>query len=219
MLTHVLWDWNGTILDDLDVVIDVMNQLLASKGLPVIDRTRYRQEFGFPVRDYYTRLGLGSHHGSFEEWARTFVDEYDRRAPRIPVRPQVRPILARLHASGLRQVVLSAARAHHLHELVALHGLGDYFEELLGLDDHYAAGKLELARAWLERTGLDPARLLLVGDTLHDYEVACAIGAHCVLVADGHHGEARLRDCDCALVSGLDELYIADTPVRAYLTV
>jgi phosphoglycolate phosphatase len=217
MLTHVLWDWNGTILDDLHVVIDVMNQLLASKGLPPIDQVRYQREFGFPVRDYYTRLGLGPAHGTFEEWARAFIDEYDRRARAIPIRPQVRPILARLRASGLRQVVLSAARAHHLEELVALHGLGEYFEELLGLDDHHAAGKLELARSWLERTRLNPARLLLVGDTLHDYEVACGIGAHCVLIADGHHGEARLRDCGCVLISGLDELYTADTPVRAFL--
>jgi len=217
MLTHVVWDWNGTLLDDLDVVIDVMNRLLAAKGLPHIDRARYRREFGFPVRDYYTRLGLGPAHGTFEEWAREFVDEYDRRAPAIPVRPQARAILGRLRDAGLRQVVLSAARSEHLRELVDLHQLGDFFEELIGLDDHYAHGKLDQARAWMERHRHDPARILLIGDTLHDYEVACAIGAQCVLIASGHHGEERLSGCDCAMVAGLDELHTADTPLRAFL--
>jgi phosphoglycolate phosphatase len=218
MLTHVLWDWNGTLLDDLDHVIDVMNGLLAAKRLPLLDRPSYRSAFGFPVRDYYERLGLGPEHGDFEEWARTFIDEYDRRVHDIPVRPQARGILARLRASGLRQVVLSAARTAQLRELVALHRLDEFFEELLGLDDHYAHGKLEIARAWLDRSGLDPARLLLVGDTLHDYEVACDLGIHCVLIADGHHGETRLGDCDCTVIAGLEQLYTADTPVRAFLT-
>ena len=217
MLTHVLWDWNGTLLDDLDVVIDVMNRLLAAKGLPLLDRVSYRREFGFPVRDYYARIGLGPDHGDFEEWARTFIDEYDRRARAIPVRPQARPILGRLRAAGLRQVILSAARSAQLEELVALHQLGDYFEELVGQGDHYAHGKLDAARAWLDRTGHDPARLLLVGDTLHDYEVARDLGAHCVLIAEGHHGAERLRECECAVVADLDELYSADTPVRDFL--
>ena len=217
MITHLLWDWNGTILDDLDVVVDVMNRLLQAKDLPLLDRDRYRTVFDFPVRDYYARLGFGPEHGSFEEWAREFVDEYDRRARDIPVRPQARRMLARLRDAGLRQVVLSAARADHLRELVALNDLDAYFEELVGLDDHYAHGKLDVARAWLARTGHDPAGLLMVGDTIHDYEVACGIGAACVLVADGHHDEARLRACGCAVVAELDELYTADTPVRALL--
>jgi phosphoglycolate phosphatase len=218
VLTHVLWDWNGTLLDDLDAVIDAMNQLLDAKGLPRLDRVRYRSVFGFPVVDYYGRLGLGPEHGTFEEWARAFLEAYDGGALEIPIRREARAILARLQGAGLRQVVLSAARTGHLHEMIAWHELGDYFDELLGRDDHYAHGKLEVARDWIDRTGLEPARLLLVGDTLHDYEVAREIGAHCVLVAAGHHGEERLRACDCAVIETLDELYTADTPMRAYLT-
>jgi phosphoglycolate phosphatase len=217
MVTHVLWDWNGTLLDDVDLVIDVMNGLLADKQLPALDRARYRTTFDFPVRDYYARLGLVPQHGSFEQWARLFVDEYDRRARDVPVRPLGRTILAQLRARGLGQVMLSASRAQHLREMVDLHDLGAYFDELLALDDHYAHGKVDVARAWLERSGHDPAGLLMIGDTLHDHEVACSIGAACVLVADGHHDEERLRACGCAVVSGLEELYTADTPLRELL--
>ncbi|HKE16381.1 MAG TPA: HAD family hydrolase [Kofleriaceae bacterium] len=217
VLTHVLWDWNGTLLDDLDAAIDAMNRVLAASGLPLLDRARYRSVFGFPVQDYYGRLGFGPEHGTFEDWARAFLDAYDRGASGIPIRREARAILTRLKGAGLRQVVLSAARAGHLQEMITWHELGDFFEELLGRDDHHASGKLDVARAWIERTGVDPARLLLVGDTMHDYEVAREIGAHCVLIAEGHHGEARLRACDCAVLGTLEDLYTADTPVRAYL--
>ncbi len=217
-LTHVLWDWNGTLLDDVDVVVDVMNCLLVAKGLPSLERSRYREIFGFPVQEYYARLGLGPEHGTFEEWARAFIDEYDRRARAIPVRPAARSILSRLNAAGLRQVVLSAARIGHIHELLALHDLAAYFDDVVALDDHRAHGKLEVALAWLARTGHDPAGLLVIGDTLHDHEVASALGAGCVLVAAGHHGEARLRGCGSAIIDDLDSLYTADTPLRAFLT-
>lgn len=217
MLKHVLWDWNGTLLDDIDLAIEVMNRLLASRCLPAIDRDRHRATFGFPVRDYYARLGLGPEHGSFEECARIYIDEYNRLVREIPVKPQARAILERLRARGVVQVMLSASDSVHLRELVEHHQIGALFDELVCLDDHYADGKLGVARAWLARTRCDPAELLVVGDTLHDYEVACGLGARCVLVADGHHDEARLRATGCSVVVSLDELYTADTPLRALL--
>ena len=217
MLTHVLWDWNGTLLDDLDLVLDAMNLLLAAKGLAPLDRVRHRTTFGFPVRDYYTRLGLGPEHGSFEEWVAVFLDHYDRRVNDAPVRPQGRAILARLRARGLSQVMLSASYTDRLRELIALQDLADYFDDLVGLDDYHAHGKLDAARAWLARTGHDPRGLLMVGDTVHDYEVASGIGAACVLVADGHQDEASLRQCGCAVITTLDDLYTADTPIRDLL--
>ena len=90
VLTHVLWDWNGTLLDDLDAAIDAMNGVLAANGLPLLDRARYRSVFGFPVQDYYGRLGFGPEHGTFEDWARAFLDAYDRGAQGIPIRREAR---------------------------------------------------------------------------------------------------------------------------------
>ncbi len=217
MVTHVLWDWNGTLLDDVDLAVEVMNGLLTARALPLLDRARYRRVYGFPVRDYLKRLGLGPEHGSFDELARTYLREYDRRARDIPVRAQGRSLLARLRGRGVGQVLLSAARAWHVRELVAHHDLGEYFDDLLGIEDLHASGKLEVARAWLDRTGLDAAGMLLVGDTDHDHEVATSVGASCVLVADGHQHEARLRACGCPAVSELAELFSADTPLRALL--
>jgi phosphoglycolate phosphatase len=217
VLTHVVWDWNGTLLDDVDAAVEAMNGLLLDKGLPLLDRARYRRVYGFPARNYLERLGLGPEHGSFDEIARVYLREYDRRARDVPVRPRGRELLARLQRRGLRQILLSAARASHVRELVARHRLGEYFDEILGIEDLRAGGKLEVARRWLEESWLDPSGMLLIGDTDHDHEVATAIGAGCVLVAGGHQEEVRLRACGCPVLSALAEFDWADTPLRPLL--
>ena len=108
--------------------------------------------------------------------------------------------------SGWEQAVDGCARVLHVASPVPRHR-----------GSLHASGKLEVARAWLDRTGLDATGMLLVGDTNHGYEVATGVGASCVLVADGHQDDVRLRACDRPVVSELAELYSADTLLRALL--
>ena len=57
--THIIWDFNGTVLDDVEAGIRSVNDMLAARGLPVITSVaQYRELFSFPVIDYYRRLGL-----------------------------------------------------------------------------------------------------------------------------------------------------------------
>ena len=56
---HIIWDWNGTLLDDLDVSMAALNEVLKSEQLPlVLDKEEYRQYFQFPVIKYYEKVGL-----------------------------------------------------------------------------------------------------------------------------------------------------------------
>ena len=55
---HIMWDWNGTLLNDSHMAVMVINQTLAKRDMPTIDHERYQQIFGFPVIDYYRRLGF-----------------------------------------------------------------------------------------------------------------------------------------------------------------
>ena len=57
--THVIWDFNGTVLSDMQVGIDSVNAMLAERGLPTLTGLdAYRETFDFPVEDYYRRLGF-----------------------------------------------------------------------------------------------------------------------------------------------------------------
>ncbi len=109
-------------------------------------------------------------------------------------------------AAGLSQSILSAYRQTTLEQIVAHFGLTHHFIRLNGLDNIYAHSKAELGRAWLRELALPPADVLLVGDTLHDLEVARELGVDCILVAAGHHPGTRLRAGHDRVVENLNEL-------------
>ena len=190
---HIIWDWNGTLLDDLDLSIDIMNGLLGRRSLPLLDRARYHRLFGFPVRDYYERLGFDFARDSFEQLGVEFISAYDARRWECRLQPGAETTLESLQAAGLTQSILSAYSQDTLREIVGHFGLTPRFKRILGLDNIYAHSKAELGRNWVAELGLPPGEILLIGDTLHDLDVARSIGVDCVLVACGHHPEARLR--------------------------
>jgi phosphoglycolate phosphatase len=190
---HLIWDWNGTLLDDLDLSIAVMNTLLTRRDLPRLDRARYHALFDFPVRRYYERLGFDPARDSFEQLSVEFIGGYDAQRLQASLHRDAARTLTAVRAAGLGQSLLSAYRHETLHEIVGHFGLTPHFEHIAGLDNIHAHSKVALGRELVARLALDPAEILLVGDTLHDLEVARDLGVACALVAAGHHPRDRLR--------------------------
>lgn len=205
---HIIWDWNGTLLDDLDLSIEIMNGLLVSRKLPPLDRARYHALFDFPVRDYYARLGFDPLTFSFEQLSVEFIGAYDRRRWEARLHAGVEALLPAVLAAGRTQSILSAYRHSTLCEIVEHFGLTRHFSHLSGLDDIYAHSKVELGRTALAALGLPREQVLLIGDTLHDFDVATALGLDCVLVAGGHHPAERLRARTPHVVDNLSELAV-----------
>lgn len=73
---HIIWDWNGTLLDDVEVVINIMNSLLEKREMTVINKDRYLEIFDFPVKNYYTKLGFDFSLEPFEKIANEYVELY-----------------------------------------------------------------------------------------------------------------------------------------------
>ncbi|MFI5358014.1 MAG: HAD family hydrolase [Opitutales bacterium] len=207
---HLIWDWNGTLLDDLDLSIAAMNSLLERRGLPRLDRVRYHALFDFPVQSYYERLGFDPAVDSFERLNVEFISAYDARRLESTLHRDARRILSAVQAAGLRQSILSAYRHETLLEIVAHFGLTPYFEHIVGLDNIHAHSKVALGRALMDRVRVAPAEILLVGDTLHDLEVARALGVACALVAIGHHPAERLRLGEATVYPNLGALARAE---------
>ncbi len=194
--TLIIWDWNGTILDDALVCKTIANIMLTERGIPALpDMDAYRAVFGFPIKAYYEKMGyrFGPEDEPYEHVADEFVIWYDKLYRTAVLRPGIVQFLDRLKAQGYRQVLLSATRYDQLLEQVAAFGdVGDRFERKLGLTDHYAFSKAALARDFIEREGIPRERALFIGDTDHDFEVSSAIGCPCVLLEGGHQSCARL---------------------------
>jgi phosphoglycolate phosphatase len=199
----ILWDWNGTLLDDGSFGIGIINAMLERRGYLPRSRDEHGQLFDFPVRLYYERLGFDFEKEPFEVVSQEFVDQYLAGARGCPLRVGARETLACLREAGYRQSVLSASRQDYLEGFIAHFGLGEFFEELLGIDSVHAPGKVARGREWIRESGLDPARVLLIGDTMHDAQVAREMGIDCWLLEDGHHPRARLEQTGCPCLKDL----------------
>ena len=87
MAAYVVWDWNGTLFDDVALCIQVMNGMLEKRGLPQLaGPEQYRQVFTFPVEEYYKALGFDFGREPFSQLAVEYISEYDRRALGCPLR-------------------------------------------------------------------------------------------------------------------------------------
>ena len=203
---HVIRDWNGTLFDDLDLVVEVANRMLSRPSLPLIDRARYQELFGFPVRGYYERVGFDLEREPFEELSVEFIDEYNARWRDYRLRHDAHASIAALHDRGVTQSVLSASEQGMLDAMTGHFEVGARMSALVGIDDHHAVSKLDHGLAHLETLVPPRDRVLLVGDTEHDFEVASAMGVDCALIEDGHAPRARLEATGAPTFSSLTAL-------------
>lgn len=204
---HILWDWNGTLLDDRWLAVETINGMLGRRGMQLIGVEDYLAHFDFPVVDYYRRLGFDFQREAFEVVAHEFIADYESRRFECRLHPDALPALESAREARMPQSLLSATRQDSLFQFVDFFGLAAYFEELAGLSDHYAHGKVERGRLWLRHQELDPADVLMIGDTRHDHEVAAALGMDCLLVAHGHQPRVRLEACGAPVYDSLKEIF------------
>lgn len=202
---YCIWDFNGTILDDVDTGIRAVNELLAARGLRTIaSREEYQSVFGFPIRGYYERLGFDFSKESYETIAPIWVERYLHYVRDAKIFEDVRRTLTYFAEQGVRQVILSATEHGMLCQQLKELSVFEYFDEVLGLDNIHAASKVLLAREWRARH--TQARLLLIGDTDHDVDTARQMGAECVLIARGHQSVERLLTLGVPIYQSLDEM-------------
>lgn len=207
MAPYLIWDWNGTLLNDVDAALAALNRMLRERGLPETTREVYRAHFAFPVRPLYTVLGMDPD----REWDR-ICHEFHAYLAAAPqgLRPDAVEALALVRARGAGQSILSALRQDLLLRDTGKAGVQAFFDEIYGVDNLDGATKLARGhelRARLEARGLLPPgrKLYFLGDTLHDAEVGKALGATPILVAGGHQAADRLAAAGCPVAQSLVE--------------
>ncbi len=189
--TCVAWDFNGTIMDDVKIGIESVNVLLEKRGLKTLEsREEYQRVFGFPIIDYYRRLGFDFEIEPYEEIAVEWVNEYTAREKTACTVDGVRELLNEFKCKGFRQIIISACEQEMLERNLKMLGVADFFDEICGIDNIYASSKVEIARGWKTRNPSE--KVLFIGDTDHDLSAAEAMEADCILVAAGHQSYESL---------------------------
>jgi len=202
---HIIWDWNGTLLNDVGLCVDIINGVLLKRNLNCLSLDKYRDIFTFPIKNYYAKAGFDFSQYSFEEVGLEWMSEYERRRTECLLHFGVEETLLLLKEKNIEQSILSAYPHDTLIEIISHFNLNNFFSYIIGLDNIYATSKVELGKELMKKIGNENSKVLLVGDTEHDCEVAAEIGADCVLIADGHQCKEKLLGCKVPVYNSLSE--------------
>ena len=204
---HIIWDWNGTLLNDAWLFVDVMNGVLENRNMNTITIEEYREIFGFPIKDYYKKLGFDLKKESFNKSGLEFIKAYKKRRYDAQLHPRVNSILSKLNAMNIQHYILSAQNQILLDDHVRYYNIREYFTEINGLNDYYAHSKVDTGIKWMKKIGLDCQEVLFIGDTDHDFEVAQALETDCLLLSHGHNCHSRLIGTGAPVIRELEDIF------------
>ena len=204
--THLIWDFNGTILQDIDLTLRCTNIMLAARDLPTFSSVEaYREVFGFPIDEYYRRMGFDFEKEDYETvLAPEWVAMYLAGESTCPMMEGAAEAISLVKDMGISQILLSATEQEMLTGQLERLGIYGEFDEVIGLDNIHARSKKAQALAWKERN--PDARPLFIGDTLHDADVAAAVGGDCILYCGGHQSGSRLAATGHPVISDIREI-------------
>lgn len=183
---HVIWDWNGTLLDDVELNHRLLNRLQQLKGVSLSSFEEYRKIFTFPITELYKKAGIFENMESFKELAAVYIKEYEKGVVDCSLQKYAEEVLSALTQNGITNSILTASLENMAVRQLERYSISQYFVAVTGKQDYYASGKSELIETHLKKIGYSSRDTVFVGDTAHDMEIAGAIGCDCVIVSNGH---------------------------------
>lgn len=203
--THIIWDFNGTILNDVETVISANNAMLSRRNMKLISGIDdYLSKIDVPMLDFYRSLGFDFEKEKFSDLALEWGEDYRAAAKSAKIYPDVKDALERFKNLGLTQIIISASEKNLLKDQLSSLGISEYFEEVLGLDDFHTIDKTRIAKEWRKRN--PDAHAVLIGDTENDVQIAKDMSCDCILKEGGHRSRASLARHGLPIISDTSEL-------------
>ncbi len=203
---NIIWDWNGTIVDDAYLFVDIMNRTLQKHNLSLINLTKYRSSFCFPIQKYWKKLGFVFDENSFNDLNKQFIFDYSQRMFEPNLQQDIVGLLKKIKKNGLKQFVLSASEQNLLNKSLEYYSLSKYFDSIVGVNNLNALGKEKMGLDLILKNNLAKKETLIIGDTEYDLNVSKAIGCDCLLFSAGHFSKHRLKKLNAAVVDSVDEM-------------
>jgi phosphoglycolate phosphatase-like HAD superfamily hydrolase len=215
-VNHVVWDWNGTLVDDLPIVVESVNAALAAIGEAAIDEHDYREHFTRPVDQFYVRLL--ERPIPDEEWFaldRVFHERYLTALDRIPLTGDAIEAIDAVEARGWSQSILSMWWEEDLTACVERRGLTERMTLIQGNRDDAGGEKAAHLLRHLTKLDVDAASVVMIGDSLDDAAAASAVGTACILYDGGSHHRTHLEDAGVPVTDTLTAaVFVAAELVR-----
>ena len=188
---YIFWDFNGTILDDAGLCYDILSEMLIEEERPSVTFEEYLMIFDFPVESYYAKV-YDLNKTDFKTLAHRFINRYQPRSLDLKLHDHVIEAIHHFESLGHTNILLSASEKKNLDVQMKHYGIEHLFKDVLSTSDVYGRSKLDVAKRYVESTGIDPKSCVMIGDTLHDAEVAESLGFRIIIYTKGHQHPSRL---------------------------
>jgi len=189
---YIFWDFNGTILDDRKLCYNILNQMLEESEKKQITFNDYLMIFDFPVKDYYAKV-YDLEVTPFEDLSKRFMELYQPQSLHEKLHIGVIDSIFYFESLGITNILLSASEKNNLDEQVEHFKIKKYFKDVLGTANSHGESKIEVAKSYVREHKINPKDAVMIGDTLHDAEVAEALGFDVILYTKGHQHKSRLK--------------------------
>ncbi|MBR1444740.1 MAG: HAD family hydrolase [Firmicutes bacterium] len=191
---NIIWDWNGTILNDAPIAFEATNLLLQRFGYPTITFEYYRDNVDTPIVNFYSKIfDLNRHDMEMldDEWGIL----YNQLSDKIDLHTGVEEILCSFADKKLKQIILSAFKTKEITKYASKFSVEQYFDDILGTENIVMESKKDRGIRYMQEHGFAPNQTLYIGDTVHDYETARGLGADCILFSGGQQSPKLLKRC------------------------
>lgn len=206
MIKTIIFDFNGTLLDDVEINCEIFNLLARDYSARSITMKEYKEVFDFPVIDAYRKWGFDVDNGNFESIATSFHNYYNSMVyEKCDIFENAKALLKELKGK-YDLVCLSASKAETLVSQLKHYDIYSYFDEVLGMSDKYAHGKEDLAKKWMEASKKKREETLYIGDTCHDQLVAKALGVKMLSITWGHNSKHKLSTDGACIIDDIMEV-------------
>lgn len=205
-LKHIVWDWNGTLLNDVEASCKAASDLFEKRNIGSFSIDIYRDKIVYPVINVYIEAGVDFSKETYQDVCDEYLANYLNNSHMISLHEDALTVLELFKKKGLNQHIVSASDIGVLKRQLQSYELIPYFINILGQDNNRGESKTQLAEKLVNMVECEPHEMLFIGDTIHDYEVAKEAGMRCCLVSNGHCSEERLKATGVPVFRNLTEL-------------
>lgn len=204
-MKYVIFDFNGTIIDDVDLSINAINHTIKKYlSRPFLSKEEYLDVFTFPVKHYYEKVGFDFDKLDWLEVGQYWMDYYLSHKEQTKLYDGVIDLLISNRNKGYKNVIISASKQDILEQQLKELGIHDYFDIILGINDIYATSKMPIALKFI--SDKNPEDCIYLGDSKHDASVAKEMGVKCILIAKGHESKERLLRYNVDVVDDIGDI-------------
>ena len=199
----VIWDYNGTLADDVIPSLLASNEIIVRHGKEPITLEQYYEYVDYPISRFW------EHIFDLEKFPMSAIgEEYYAVYPKYfrGLSDGAAELVKKLDDAGVVQMILTSAHPRLIGQTLREAGIEEYFDAVSSSGDLLAGSKIDRGIEWLKKSGIDPRRAVTVGDTLHDRDAAAAMGTDCILCSFGHQSEARLKTAGLPVARKFSEI-------------